>query len=712
MRPVLLQPLFATLSSLTGIGDKMRDRLAALLGGRAAAAAAADSPLSAPLPRLIDLLHFPPQTIIDRRGHYTIATLPAQKIASLEVCIGRHKAPQQSRKNSPYKISAHDETGEMDLVFFRARGDWLQRQFPPGEKRFISGKIEYFNGLPAMIHPDYSVKPDERRTIPPVEPVYPLIAGLTNRLIAKAMTQALQRLPDLPEWLGADLLKRENFPSYTGALRQLHRPHRPEDIEPTSPARRRLAYDELLAGQIALRLIRRQNRRGQGANLPPGNSYTQKLRAALPFKLTAAQEQGFTEISADLARKQRMLRLLQGDVGSGKTVIALLAMAQAAESGAQAALMVPTEILAHQHYAALAPMAEQAGLRAVLLTGREKGNKRAVILQQIAQGEVQFIIGTHALFQADVLYHRLALAVIDEQHRFGVEQRLQLLAKGQGVNILVMTATPIPRSLVLTAYGDMDISTLREKPQGRKPVITALLSMAKMGLLLASVRQALGRGDKIYWICPLVEGSEKSDLTAATERFAELQALLSARIGLVHGKMPAAEKDAVMAAFKSGAIRLLVATTVVEVGVDVTDASIMIIEHAERFGLAQLHQLRGRVGRGEKVSSCTLLYKEPLSATARARLGIMRETEDGFRLAEEDLRLRGEGDILGLRQSGLPDFCFADSRLHRDLMEIAAKNARLLVQNEAIWATEKGEALRLLLCLFRQDNALRLLQSG
>jgi len=707
MRPVLLQPLFASLSTLTGIGDKTRTRLAALLGG---SAAAADSPLNAPLPRLIDLLHFPPYAVIDRRAVYTVASLPAQKIATLTITIGRHRPPQ--RRNSPYKITASDAGGAMELVFFQARGDWLQKQFPAGEQRLVSGKIEYFNGVPAMIHPDYSVKVEEASLIPPLEPVYPLTAGLSGRLLGKAVAQALERLPELPEWLDKAVLRQEKFPSYGEALRLLHHPQQPEDIAPAGPARRRLAYDELLAGQIALRLTRRQNRRSPGASLPLNNNYTQKLRRALPFQLTAGQEQSLAEIAADLADSRRMLRLLQGDVGSGKTAVALLAMAQAAESGAQAALMAPTEILARQHYAAIAPLAEQAGLRAVLLTGREKGARRAALLQHIAQGEAQFIIGTHALFQPDIAYHNLALAVIDEQHRFGVEQRLQLLAKGKGVNILVMTATPIPRSLVLTAYGDMDISTLREKPQGRQPIATAMLSSAKMAALLAAVRRALARGDKIYWICPLVEESEKSDLTAAQERFAALRAQFGAVVGLVHGKMPAAEKDAAMAAFKSGAIRLLVATTVVEVGVDISDASIMIIEHAERFGLAQLHQLRGRVGRGDKASSCTLLYKEPLSANARVRLSIMRETEDGFRLAEEDLRLRGEGDILGLRQSGLPDFRFADSSRHRDIIEMAAKHARLLVQDEALWAGEQGEALRLLLYLFRQDKALRLLQSG
>lgn len=711
MRPVLLQPLFASLSGLSGIGEKTLARLAKLLKP-GSALPAAESPLSAPLPRLIDLLHFPPNGLVDRRGCYPIAALPPQKIATLSVTIRRHIAPRLSAGNRPYKIIAADKTGEMELVFFRPQPDWLQKLFPIGEQRLISGKIEYFNGVASMVHPDYSLKPEEKALLPLLEPVYPLTAGLSGRTVAHALRQALQRLPDMPEWLDEKLLKQEKFPSYPESLRRLHQPQEPDDILPEGAPRRRLAYDELLAGQLALALRRRQNRRGQGAALPPKNSYAQKLRQLLPFSLTNGQEQSLAEIKQDLAGSQRMLRLLQGDVGSGKTAVALLAMAQAAESGAQAALMAPTEILARQHYAALSPLAEQAGLRAALLTGREKGSKRAAILQQIASGMAQFIIGTHALFQSDVRYHRLGLAVIDEQHRFGVEQRLRLAAKGKGVNILVMTATPIPRSLVLTAYGDMDISAIKEKPPGRKPIKTALLSMAKMDALLAAVRRALARGEKIYWICPLVEESEKSDLTAAEERFAQLRQYFGAQTGLIHGKMAAAAKDEAMAAFKAGAIRLLVATIVVEVGVDVGDAAIIIIEHAERFGLAQLHQMRGRVGRGEKPSSCTLLYKEPLSSTALARLSILRETEDGFRLAEEDLRLRGEGDILGLRQSGRPDFCFADSHLHSGLLVMAAKHARLLAEDKTIWTGARGEALRLLLALFRQDNALRLPESG
>lgn len=717
MRPVSLQPLFASLATLSGIGEKNLPRFAKLLSANAAEAELGAQTLRHPVPRLLDLLHFLPYAVIDRRGDFRIADLPAQKPVILEITVDKHRPPPDyaargGRANIPYKISAHDDSGSLELIFFRAHAEWLQKQLPEGEKRIIAGKAEYFHGMPTISHPDYMVKPAERSLIPVIEPVYPLIAGIGKASLLKALRQALDRLPELPEWLDESLIKREQFPSYAQALRRLHNPQSPEDIEPQSAARRRLAYDELFAGQIALACLRRQNQKQPGKSLPQHGGSGQKLRAALPFTLTQGQEQALAEISADMAAPHAMLRLLQGDVGSGKTAVALLAMAQAAEAKAQAALMAPTEILARQHYAGLAPLLAQAGLRACLLTGREKGKNRAAILAQIAGGEADFIIGTHALFQDDVIYANLALAVIDEQHRFGVGQRLQLLSKGHGLNILLMTATPIPRSLRLTAYGDMDLSTIREKPHGRKPIKTAMISFAKIEAVLNSVRRALARGDKLYWICPLVEESEKLDLTAAQERFAQLREAFGLKVGLLHGKMPAAEKDAVMAQFKAGQIRLLVATTVVEVGVDVPDASIMLIEHAERFGLAQLHQLRGRVGRGDKPSSCTLLYKEPLGKTALARLQALRETEDGFRLAEEDLRLRGEGDILGLRQSGMPASLFADSGKHADLLEMAAKEARLLAGFDNLWQTERGAALQALLYLFRQDKALHLLRSG
>jgi ATP-dependent DNA helicase RecG len=474
----------------------------------------------------------------------------------------------------------------------------------------------------------------------------------------------------------------------------------------------RLAYDELLANQLALALIRAHGRRGGGRAFAAEGRLADKALAALGFRLTGSQEFAIAEIAADMAAPRRMLRLLQGDVGSGKTVVALVAMLNAVECGFQAAMMAPTEVLARQHYATIAPIAEAAGVQVALLTGRDKGQGRAEILAGLASGALPLVVGTHALFQEGVDFKDLALAVIDEQHRFGVHQRLELSGKGQLADVLVMTATPIPRTLMLTAYGDMDASSLTEKPPGRRPVDTRAVPAERQGEVIAALRRRLAEGAKAFWVCPLVEESAQGDLAAAETRSAELRAIFGPAVGLMHGRMKGEDKDRVMQAFASGPVRLLVATTVIEVGVDVPDATVMVIEHAERFGLAQLHQLRGRVGRGEKPSACILLYAPPLSANARARLAIMRETEDGFRIAEEDLRLRGAGEVLGTRQSGMPTFRLADLALHRDLLDVARDDVRLILASDPALESERGRALRTLLYLFERDLAVKYLRSG
>jgi len=702
MRPSLLDPMFASIRSLPGVGPKVCGLLAKVLNIDAAEGE----------PRLVDFLHLLPHSVIDRRNRPGIAYAAEGAIATLELTIDRHQPPPAGKRNVPYRVFAHDDSGDIILVFFHAQHNWLLSQLPVGEKVVVSGRVEWFNGHASMVHPDHIASLADSESLPLVEPVYPSTAGLSAKTVSKAMIQALDRIPVIEEWHDKALLQREQFPGYGEALAAIHMPDTPPVVAAASPARRRLAYDEFLAGQLALALVRLKTKRLSGRPLPLLGSRVETLRQNLPFRLTLGQEQAFADISQDLAVPQRMLRLLQGDVGSGKTVVALLAMAQAAESGGQSALMAPTEVLARQHYATIAPLADKAGLKAALLTGREKGHERALILESLGKGETHIIIGTHALIQEGVDFHNLAFVIIDEQHRFGVHQRLQLTAKGNMPDMLVMTATPIPRTLVLTAFGDMDVSRLTQKPAGRKPIKTAILCASRLADLMQHIKHALARGEKLYWICPLVEESENIDLTAATERFEMLARQFGSLVGLVHGKMPAVQKDAAMADFKQGKTRLLVATTVVEVGVDVPDASIIIIEHAERFGLAQLHQLRGRVGRGNRPSSCTLLYKAPLSGMARARLHVMRETEDGFRIAEEDLRLRGEGDLLGTKQSGMPGFRFADMDAHRDLLEIARQDARLVLERDSDLKSPRGEALRLLLYLFRRDDAIRLLRAG
>jgi ATP-dependent DNA helicase RecG len=702
MRPSLLDPLFAPITSLDGVGPKVAGLIekvvAADLNDRSA--------------RVGDLVFVLPHSVIDRRNRPGIAFAAEGAIVTLEVRVDRHQPPPRGNKSVPYRVYAHDDTGEIALTFFHAHAAWLEKVLPEGEQVIVSGRMEWFNGRPSMVHPDHIARAGEADGLPLVEPVYPLTAGLSAKVLRRAVGQALARLPTLPEWLDGDVMRRQTFAAFRDALLRIHNPADPVDVSPDSAAWRRLAYDEFLAGQLSLALVRNRVRRLSGRPLVGDGRLVEKVRAALPYTLTRSQEAAIAEIHADLAEPERMIRLLQGDVGSGKTVVALLAMARAVEAGGQAALMAPTEILARQHLASLAPLAERAGMRVAILTGREKGRERTDVLTALADGSIDIVVGTHALFQEPVTYHDLVLAIVDEQHRFGVHQRLAITAKGDAPDMLVMTATPIPRTLVLTAFGDMDVSRLNEKPAGRLPIRTVTLPLERLDDLIGRISDAIGEGQKVYWICPLVEESDEIELMAAEDRFAMLKPVFGSDVGLVHGRMKGVEKDEAMRAFKEGETRILVATTVIEVGVDVPDATIIVIEHAERFGLAQLHQLRGRVGRGTKPSTCVLLYKAPLGETAKRRLSVMRETEDGFVISEEDLKLRGEGELLGTRQSGTPGFQVARIEFHADLLETARDDARLFLADDPELQSERGKALRMLLYLFGRDEAVRLLRAG
>jgi ATP-dependent DNA helicase RecG len=706
MRPNVLFKLFASVTSLPGVGPRLGKLFDRVVGADSEAGQTA---------KVVDLLWHLPVGLVDRRFAPKVKDAPEGAIATLTVEIDAHKKPFNARQ--PYRITCSDETGTIQLVYFHVHGDYLEKSMPVGETRVISGRIERFRDQVQMTHPDYVVKPEEFDSLAAVEPVYRMTAGLTPKVITRAVKGAVERIPDLPEWLDPALQVREKWLPWPEAVRAAHAPQTADDIAPTTPPRRRLAYDELLANQLAIALVRANQRRLPGRKIVGNDKLRAKARAALPFELTGSQKQALAEIDADMAADGRMLRLLQGDVGSGKTVVAFMAMLTASEAGLQSALMAPTEILARQHYQTIAPLAEKAGINVALLTGREKGRARDQVLTALAEGVVHAIIGTHALFQDDVEFKALGFAVIDEQHRFGVHQRLGLAAKGQdgskGIDILVMTATPIPRTLMLCAYGDMEQSRLTEKPPGRKPVDTRTVVLERRDEVIAAIGRQIDDGARAYWVCPLVDESELVDLATATERAAELGGRFGKeRVGLVHGKMKGSEKDAVMARFASGEINVLVATTVIEVGVNVPEATIMVIEHAERFGLAQLHQLRGRVGRSERPSTCLLLFAEPLGETARARLSIMRETEDGFRIAEEDLRLRGAGEVLGTRQSGLPEFRLAILGVHDDLLAVARDDARLILERDPALSSERGESLRTLLYLFERDAAVRLVRSG
>src|SRR5437764_4025993 len=697
MRPSLLDPLFGSLTSLPGIGPKLAKVLARLVDRDP--------------PRVIDVLFHLPSGTIDRRARPKLRDVLPDTIATVVVTVDRHKPPPPNRLRAPYQIYASDETGDVTLTYFNARKDFLEKLLPVGERRIVSGTAAFYDGMLQMVHPDRVVPEADAAKLPLVEPVYPLTEGLTLNAVRKAAEAALSRVPALPEWQDEAWLQQQQWPAFAAALTALHQPAEPTAIVPETPAWSRLAYDELLAGQLALGLVRANQKRLAGRPSKGNGKLAKKIVAALPYSLTPSQTRAVEEINSDLAKPERMLRLLQGDVGSGKTVVALLAAATVVEAGRQAALMAPTEILARQHLKTIAPLAEAAGLRVAILTGRERGPVRTDTLTRLEAGELDLLVGTHALFQDEVAFRDLALAIVDEQHRFGVHQRLALARKGEAVDVLVLTATPIPRTLVLTYFGDMDVSQLREKPAGRQPIDTRAVPLGRINDVVAAVGRALDRGERVYWVCPLVAESEVSDLAAAEQRFAELKQYFDA-VDLVHGKLKGAEKDAAMARFAAGETRLLVATTVIEVGVDVPEATVMVIEHAERFGLAQIHQLRGRVGRGRERSTCLLLYRAPLGETAKARIEILRESEDGFRIAEEDLRLRGEGDVLGTRQSGMPGFQVARIEVHGALLEPARKDAQLILSRDPTLTSERGEALRNLLYLFERDEAIRLLRAG
>jgi ATP-dependent DNA helicase RecG len=701
MRPALLDPLFSPLNTLPGIGPKIGELYARLLGRETIEDC-----------RVVDLVFHAPHSLIDRRQQPGIANAPQGVVVTITGRVDRHQPPPPGKQNLPYRIFLHDDTGELALTFFRVKGNWLEKSLPVDETVIVSGKVDWFNGRPSMVHPDYMVKASEADNLPLVEPVYGLTAGLSARVLRKSIEAAVARVPEMPEWIDETLASQQGFQSAADSFRALHEPRDALDIDPQAPARRRLAYDEFLAGQLSLALVRQRLRKVAGTPVQATGKLSGPVAAALPFSLTASQSTAIADILKDMAGDERMLRLLQGDVGSGKTMVALMAMLAAVESGGQAVLMAPTEILARQHFATLSKMAAPAGITMDVLTGRTKGKERDAILERIVSGETRIVVGTHALFQDTVNYRELTLAVVDEQHRFGVHQRLRLTAKGISPHMLVMTATPIPRTLVLAAFGDMDVSKLTEKPAGRKPIQTVTIPTERTDEIVDRLAAALKEGKKAYWICPLVEESEAIDVMSADERYQGLSQRFGRHVGLVHGRMNGAEKDAVMLAFKNGEIRLLVATTVVEVGVDVPDATIMVIEHAERFGLAQLHQLRGRVGRGDEASTCILLYKSPLGETGRARLSILRDSEDGFLIAEEDLKLRGEGELLGTRQSGTPGFRIASLEAHGDLLEIARKDAAYMIERDPDLTTARGEALRTLLYLHRRDEAIRFLRAG
>ena len=706
-RPPEIFQLFAATTSLAGVGAKLASVLEKRVGSY-----------------VIDVLRHLPIGLIDRRQRPALNAVVDGSMATIEILVIKHDRPPRGTRR-PYRVFCQNDTGELELVFFHAHNDYIAKQLPIGERRIVSGRVELFQGRVQMAHPDHIVVPEHSASMPLLEPVYPLTAGLTPKILRRTIADALKRIPDLPEWIPAPIMAEHNWPNFADAMRAVHAPQSETDLLPTSPARARLAFDELLANQLALSMVRRQaSDTAPGRCFAPQGQLLAALTADLPFEMTAAQHAAIGEITADQAAPKRMLRMLQGDVGSGKTLVALAAMLTVAETGAQAALLAPTEVLARQHHASLNALLRPLKMEVGLLLGQGRTSNAAAddalpngvnhaprtrkdTLAAMADGTISLVVGTHALLSDTAIFHDLGLAVIDEQHRFGVRQRILLGEKGRDVDVLVMTATPIPRSLAMTAYGDLDHSRLDEKPVGRLPIDTRAMAKDRLNEIVDGLRRALHDGKRAYWICPLVDESDKLDIAAAEDRFTALtHALAGIGVALAHGKMKAAERDAAMQAFRTGQAQLLVATTVVEVGVDVPEASIIVIEHAERFGLAQLHQLRGRVGRSTAKSSCLLVYQPPLSETANKRLSVMRDTNDGFVIAEEDLNLRGPGEFLGQRQSGVPEFVLADLAAHRDLLAIAREQAQIMLADNGM------HHINLLLSLFERDSAVKFLAAG
>ena len=687
MRPDILNPLFAETETLDGVGPKLKkplDRLG--------------------LTRVRDLDYHLPERFVTRRAVQNVDDAGEGEQIVVKLSVTEHRSGRSPR--APYRVLAQDGIGNVIAMTYFGRASYnAKKQLPVGETRWVAGKLERFGDMLQIVHPDHVVEEDGETLKRLCEPVYRLSEGLTQPKIAGLVDQSLSRTPDLPEWIDSSQVNKEDWPTWRDALVLAHKGE-------NAPARDRLAYDELLANSLALMLVRADNRKRKGQPLQGNGTYRGKL--ALPFPLTGAQRRSIAEIEGDMAQEAPMLRLLQGDVGAGKTIVALEAMLIAVEAGAQAALLAPTEILARQHYESLRRMAEPTGARVALLTGRDKGKAREATLMGLLDGSIDLVVGTHAIFQDAVSYRNLAMVVIDEQHRFGVGQRLMLASKGRRApHVLAMTATPIPRTLTLAQYGELDVSKLDELPPGRQAIDTVVMGQARIGALVDRLAAQIAEGRQAYWVCPMVrEMDGPEEIAAAEARYAALKERFGDDVVMVHGQLGAELKDAAMERFARGDAKLLVATTVIEVGVDVPNATLMVIEQAERFGLAQLHQLRGRVGRGSEKSFCVLLHGETLSETAQKRLALMRESQDGFFLAEEDLRLRGGGELLGTRQSGDTPFAVASLEQITELLPKAYDDARLLMERDGGLEGKRGEAARVLLYLFERDFGVKTLRGG
>lgn len=691
-----LRPLLSSVSTIQGVGPttvRLLQRLGCLT--------------------IRDLLWHLPYEIQRRRFVSAIKEASPQELVTLQVRVINHSSVyKQKGRLAPYRVMCSDSEDSIELVFFNPTISYLKNILRIGSDVIISGRFEVYKGRFQISHPDHIGALTTKNSWEGVEPIYSLTQGLHQKSLQKIIKSALEKCLSLPEWLSSSMLKKYGWLSWRESLQKIHSPLQQEDLSLGHPCRRRLAYDEILSNQLSLILTRCQAELSQGNSLTGEGKLQQKVLKTLPFILTEDQVNALEEIEKEMSSSARMIRLLQGDVGSGKTIVAFLCILKAIEAGYQVAFLAPTEILARQHYKTMESWAQTAGIKLELLISKDKAKNRRQIYQSLADGHIDIVVGTHALIQPEVQFKKLGFIVIDEQHRFGVEQRLNLSEKGKSIDILSMTATPIPRTLMLAVFGDLSTSYLRQKPSNRKDIVTTTVPLERLDEIILSLKRALLKGEKIYWVCPLIAESEKLDLAAAEERFSILEKLFPNQVGLIHGRLKSHEKEATMQAFIEGSLKILVATTVIEVGVHVEDASIIIIEHAERFGLAQLHQLRGRIGRGSQESYCLLLYGNPLNPIARARLNVMRSTTDGFKIAEEDLRLRGGGEAFGIKQSGMPSFKFFDPMAHQDLLSQAHEDAQAILSKDPHLLGPQGQSLRILLRLFEREQSFKYLKAA
>ena len=696
IRPQFLFPLFGSLENLKGIGSKTVLNLKKI-----------------GIYKPLDFLYSFPTNLKTRVFANTVSDLNVNKVVIIKIKIIKHNFKYFK---GPLNIEVTDGLKKINLIFFNAKNDWIKKNFPIEQERIISGKLEKYKNQFQIIHPDYIEKIFDIDKIPVIEPIYSLTKGISQKVFLNSVNQILQLISEEIsncEWINKKRLKEMNWTDFKNSLKKIHNPKTNEDISLNSNYRLRLAYDELLSHQLSLVIARSFSKKNTKKRKKIGYKFSTLMKKRLPFSLTNSQEKCIAEIQSDLSRDERMYRLIQGDVGSGKTLVAFFSMLFVAENSGQAVLMVPTDILAKQHYNNFQEYTKDIEVNSVLLTGKMKTNEKKQVLEAIKLGQADIIIGTHSLFQKGVIFENLELVIIDEQHKFGVQQRHDLIQKGENLDILVMTATPIPRTLELANYGDMDISRILDKPMNRQKIDTSIISEKKIEILISRILEICKKGTQSYWVCPLIEEGDKSELVAIEQRFSSLNKMLPGiKIDILHGKMSEEQKNKIMTSFKNGNIQILLATTVIEVGIDVPNATIIVIEGAERFGLAQLHQLRGRVGRGKKQSNCILIYSKNIGRLGKERLEVLRKFDNGFDIAEEDLKMRGGGNPIGQQQSGIPKFRIANLDFDKELLSYANQDANEIIKNNKYLKGEHGKNLRVLLHLMNKDNSLKLLESG